>query len=217
MPIYTLLFWAGHFYARYTAPLCVLTLPLIGSALACLIANRGTMRTARCVYVAMLGCFAIWALASLHTGNIGNTHVLSAGFIGNHFSERRVAPSKCVIGYFNDNVINLDGKINGEALRAWTDGRLAAYVDDARIEVLIDWPGVLRSSFEDAYLRAKWVECTVQPPLGKSLCLAGKGGRNSDHVSLRLGWGLCRPTSRSTCGACAGCCTGGQSGAARAL
>jgi hypothetical protein len=172
VPLYTAFFWASHFYARYTAPLCVLTYPLTGLVLARLTAGHDTVRIGRWVYAAMLACFAVWALASLHTGNIGNTHVLSAGFIGHHFSARRVGAFQSgVIGYFHDGTVNLDGKVNGAALRASKAGRLGEYVDDVRIDVLIDWPEVLRSNLDGAYLRAKWVECPIQPPLGRSLCL----------------------------------------------
>ncbi len=43
-------------------------------------------------------------------------------------------------GFFNENVVNLDGKVNAAVFEATRAGRLCAFVDSARYEWLIDWP-----------------------------------------------------------------------------
>jgi hypothetical protein len=48
------------------------------------------------------------------------------------------------IGYFsNRRVVNLDGKVNGEALDAWRGGRLAEYLRREGIDVVVDNKNVL--------------------------------------------------------------------------
>jgi hypothetical protein len=172
IPVYTMFFWSSHFYARYMAPLSVLAFPIIGSGLAGFFATHPERRWTTLIYVVMLVSFSLSAVGSLHSGHIGNTHVFSAGFIQKHFSVERVGAFQSgVIGYFNDNVRNLDGKINGEALRATRARKLGEYLDEARIEVLIDWPEVLRANLEETSLQNHWVECKTQPPIHQSLCL----------------------------------------------
>ena len=180
IPIYTVLFWSSHFYARYMAPLTVLAFPIIGSGLAGLFAPARSRLCVGLVYVGMLASFFLHAATSLHTGHIGNTHVLAAGFVQGHFAGRRVGAFQSgVIGYFNENVLNLDGKVNSDALWARRSGTLVEYLDRARVDVLIDWPEVLRANLESGYLRDRWVPCEVQPPLGQSLCLRRRDGIGS--------------------------------------
>jgi hypothetical protein len=171
-PLYAMFVWATHFYARYAAPVTVLALPLLASASARAMSRARPAAAAAVVSAVMLTAFVGAGVVAFHTGRIGNLHVLSAGFVADHFPGRRIGAFQSgVIGYFNPDVVNLDGKINGAALRATAAGRLAAYVDGAGIDVLIDWPEAIRAGLDDAYLRAGWVPCHVQPPLGRSLCL----------------------------------------------
>jgi hypothetical protein len=45
------------------------------------------------------------------------------------------------IGYFHDHTINLDGKVNPEALRARKQGQLNSYIVQKPIEYIADWRG----------------------------------------------------------------------------
>lgn len=47
------------------------------------------------------------------------------------------------IGFFHDRTLNLDGKVNPEALRARELGRLPAYLVQSSVGWLVDWPQVL--------------------------------------------------------------------------
>ena len=58
---------------------------------------------------------------SLHLGKVGNGHSITAGYIQLNFQsnkDRIGAFQSGVIGYFNNNVINLDGKLDHNALKA---------------------------------------------------------------------------------------------------
>jgi len=46
------------------------------------------------------------------------------------------------LGFFHDRTINLDGKVNPDALRARLAGRTQEYVLASPIEYLTDWVGI---------------------------------------------------------------------------
>jgi predicted PurR-regulated permease PerM len=47
-----------------------------------------------------------------------------------------------IVGYFRDRTINLDGKVNPEALRARLDGRLSLYIVNSPIDYVFGWEGI---------------------------------------------------------------------------
>ncbi|MEN8184121.1 MAG: hypothetical protein ABFS46_16465, partial [Myxococcota bacterium] len=48
-----------------------------------------------------------------------------------------------VVGFFHDRTLNLDGKVNPQALQARRQGRIPGYVLRSDIEWLVDWPLIL--------------------------------------------------------------------------
>jgi hypothetical protein len=46
------------------------------------------------------------------------------------------------LGYFHDRTLNLDGKVNPEALRARAEGRIPAYIVERDVAYLADWVGI---------------------------------------------------------------------------
>ncbi len=55
------------------------------------------------------------------------------------------APQSGTLGYFHDRTINLDGKVNPQALDARQQNRLFDYVvRDTPIEYIVDWYGLAR-------------------------------------------------------------------------
>lgn len=104
--IYPIIFWATHFYRRYSAPISIFIIPIMAIAVSERIQTMS--KTLRFILVALPMCFFVWALLSLHTGRIGNTHAVTAGFIHDHFSSVKVGAFQSgVVGFFNANVINL--------------------------------------------------------------------------------------------------------------
>jgi hypothetical protein len=47
-----------------------------------------------------------------------------------------------IVGYFHDRTINLDGKVNADALRARLDERLSTYIVNSRIDYVFGWEGI---------------------------------------------------------------------------
>jgi hypothetical protein len=110
--IYIIFFWASHFYYRYSSPLSVFIIAFFGIIISKFFKDK--VRTLKYIFSSIIIIlFFLQAYYSLHTGTIGNTHSVSAGFIKQHFSNTKKvgAFQSGVIGYFNNNVINLDGKI----------------------------------------------------------------------------------------------------------
>ena len=168
--VYVALFWAGHFYDRYSAPLLIVVLPgvawLIATSAPLGFLRRGVVPTA-----VVLGlCFSAWAAIALHRGSIGNTHAVTAGFIYEQYPNQQVGAFQSgVAGYFNPNVYNLDGKIDPRALAAMEGDSLDAYVERLGLNVLVDWPGYL-SNLDSAYLATEWRPCPERPNNQSSLC-----------------------------------------------
>lgn len=171
MSIYVAFFWAGHFYQRYAAPLVVPVTAITAAAVAERI--RVLSRRAKLVLLCMMPvCFFGWAFLSLHTGRLGSGHTVSAGFVQDHFSSVKVGAFQSgVIGFFNSNVVNLDGKVNQAALEYASDGRLHVYIDSEGIDVLVDWPGYIYPSLDADWLAENWEVCEVQLHNDASICL----------------------------------------------
>ena len=59
------------------------------------------------------------------------------------------------LGYFHDRTLNLDGKVNPEALTALLEGEAAwhRYIANGKAEYVIDWVGIARFAVDhpDAY------------------------------------------------------------------
>ncbi len=173
--IYVVFFWATHFYDRYTAPLLTISLPLIAALMAAWLSGRSRW-LARAVVAGLVIAFFGWSYASLHTGRIGNSHSVTAGYIQQYFpAPTRVGVFQSgVIGFYNPNVINLDGKVNQAALDATAAGRMEQYLDEQAITVLIDWPSYLRKGVKEDYLKANWLPCEHVVPGGATLCYQRK-------------------------------------------
>jgi hypothetical protein len=171
---YTVFFWATHFYSRYAAPTAVLGLPIIAVSLAARF--KDNTRLVAVTSLGLLLAFLLWALLSLHSGRIGNTQSITAGFIHNEISgSTKVGAFQTgVIGYFNDNVINLDGKIDHLALEYSRRHELSRYLDQERVDVLVEWPGYIAGAFSDSYLAENWQSCDKNVPNGGSICLIRK-------------------------------------------
>jgi hypothetical protein len=171
-PVYLVLFWASHFYGRYTSPLLLIAIPALAGLAACLVAVRQLpVRGHAFAAAMMIGFFAVFAFASHHAGRIGNTHVITAGFVQQHFTaqEKVGAFQSGVIGFFNSNVVNLDGKLNRTALLHLEAGTLDQYIESAGLTAIIDWPSNIERYIAPRYFADTWKEFVVQPN-NRSIC-----------------------------------------------
>ena len=150
---YVLNFGPFWFMERYLAPLLLLTVPFLATAFEL---SRPRPRAlgvlAAVVLVANVPILAVlaggpgwpppaWAARDSNLGTHPNlNHLDQYAWV-----RANVAPG-CVVGayeagtlvYFRDGVVNLDGKVDHDALAAREAGRSPAYVDARRVDVMVD-------------------------------------------------------------------------------
>jgi hypothetical protein len=136
--LYVATIWAAHFYSRYFILLSVITY-------ICVAATLRTPREAAALGAVCLALFVSQSYLAFHSGRIGNSHSMAAGAIDRYFPrEVRIGMFQSgVTGFYHPNVINLDGKLDHEALDKLRKGRILDYIKEKRIVAVCDWPGYL--------------------------------------------------------------------------
>ncbi len=167
---------ATHFYYRYISPISILVIPIISINLMSIL-NKKTY-----IYFFSIFLFILQAYGSLHMGKVGNGHSVTAGYIQSNFQSTRDhigAFQSGVIGYFNNNVINLDGKLNHNALKALLRNKdkkdnykFSDFIEEQKINVIVDWEGYIKNSLSDLIINNKnWAECEFKIKNSQSICL----------------------------------------------
>jgi hypothetical protein len=169
LAVYVVAFWPRYFYPRYFAVLSVVTLPTLAAALAQVSGRRGMVA----FFTAMGVGFAVTMAVTLHRGATSNELSITAHYINANIDRHlRVGEfSSGVSGYFFDNVINLDGKVNAQAMTARRAGALPQYIDASGIRVVVDWPQTIDQFLPGPYFRDQWMPCPVSPPPASWVCL----------------------------------------------
>ena len=170
--IYLLLFWSVHFYRRYISPLNVVFIPVISVAVINYIDRFGAViRRFLIAFIPLL--FLVWAIVTFHSGAISNTHSITAGYVAENFSEveKVGALQSGAIGFFNENVENLDGKVNHAATEYLRNGALFQYINQENIEVIVDWEWVIQKFLPQVYENEDWKTCDKPIPNGWSTCV----------------------------------------------
>ena len=159
--VYVVLFWPSYFYGRYTALLVLFSIPVLAAGFHALAFPRVP---AVAVLAGSATLFLATAGLTLHRGEAGNTFSVTARVVETQIppSETVGAFSSGVLGYFFDNVVNLDGKVNAQAMRARREGRLGRYINESGISVLLDWRQTIETFVPDAYVDACWEPCLVR-------------------------------------------------------
>lgn len=150
-------YYGGWFGASYFLSRYLVSLSLVGAvawAAVLVVAARESPRAAAGLVVVLAGVMLV-ALARHADRAASHPHLQAVRWVEAHVppSTWVGAPQSGTLGYFHDRTINLDGKVNPDALRARASRRLFAYiVDDTPIQYLVDWMGL-----------ARWIEA---PPPG---------------------------------------------------
>jgi hypothetical protein len=109
---------------------------------------------------------------------VGNTSSIDAGYVHTYYPDAHVGAFQSgVIGYFNRDVENLDGKLNLPAYQAWSRNQLPALLDKEGVDVLVDWPTVMAKYLPQSYLDAEWKPCPVPLTGTGSVCLVRKNNQ----------------------------------------
>ena len=112
-----------------------------GTAIAAML-RRAAWRNATVVMLValMLGCTGAQWVAT-YNETTSNFFMPSVAYLQkNHPGARIGAFQSGTLGYFLDNVVNLDGKNNAASLRAVRTRQVIPYMLTEKIEVVSDWP-----------------------------------------------------------------------------
>jgi hypothetical protein len=154
---YTLSSWAGHFYGRYFSPLFLPFTVMMGIVIADVYFRRPLRSDGLLVcfrrpllFAGLLVCFSsplIVSLAALQMGKgyAGNTmYSQQLPLVRRHVPEEAyvAAAQSGTLGYFRSRVVNLDGKVNAEALRF--QNNMWLYLQHREIPWFCDWPSCVR-------------------------------------------------------------------------
>ena len=179
--IYPVFFASSWFYQRYFSPLLVVYLPILAIALHRLLHNKPRRFRVASLLVFIM-CFFIGAILSFHSGRITHTQAVAAGFAKENFSPRfRIGAHQTgILGFFNNNVINLDGKMNHDIHELEKKKEsLIAYLDRENIDIVIERGLIVHWCFlipEDkkALFLASWKRYTHKVPDERTICFVRK-------------------------------------------
>ena len=166
---------APYFYFRYTAFVMVISLPVIVVMFADLL---GKMKKHFAVLLLLipLVTFLIQAYLYLHSGRSAVAFAVRPEFIRENFeADTRVAAFQTgVLGYFCENVFNLDGKIDNSALESFKDKGIEYYIDKRKIDVLLGWKDFVPYLFRKEYLENNWQVYSEDIGDGRTICFVRK-------------------------------------------
>ena len=156
---YTFFFRASHFQSRYLILPRIAVLLCLFAALYTLWGQLGKNLLARrllipVLFVPMLLHFAFFA-RNFEDG-YANFMVYAVQWIDGHVEPEQTVGmfQSGTTGFvYPDHVVNLDGKVNSEALHAFQRGELPQYVDSAKFDYIIDWDLYTARAFSDPEVR----------------------------------------------------------------
>ncbi len=142
---YTFFFNAHHFMSRYFQPLRVLAIVFWSLTIPYLIKERSLLKQRSAKVLAGLLIVSAVIFNGAHyiynyTISIVNPLYVSGKWAQLHPDYKIGMTSSGIAEFIAGNVINLDGKVNYEALKARQSDSLGVYVVRNNISVLIDWP-----------------------------------------------------------------------------
>jgi hypothetical protein len=115
-------------------------------------------------------------LLYLHSGKSARAFAVRIEFVQNNFtSKNRIAAFQTgILGYFNENVINLDGKMDNAALESFSNGGIENYIDKMNIDVLMEWKDFVPNLFKKEYLEKYWQVYAEDIGDGRTICYVRK-------------------------------------------
>jgi hypothetical protein len=101
------------------------------------------------VFSGILGAHVLLSIAltaSTYNKTDSNQFMKVVSYLGEHCQDGRIgAYQSGTLGYFLDNVVNLDGKNNAHALQAVTTRKSLDYIQSQNLKYIADWPSIISS------------------------------------------------------------------------
>jgi len=173
--IYFLFSYAPHFYFRYTSIIMILSFPVF-VALSVFLIKKFRPFSKYTLMPLILIIFGAQAFLYLHSGKSAKGLTVRTEFVKKNFTkDERVASFQTgIMGYFCENVINLDGKIDNTALESFSNGGIEQYIDSMKINVLMEWKDFVPVLFKKEYLDRYWDVYSEDIGDGRTICYMRK-------------------------------------------
>lgn len=173
--VYFLFSNAAHFYYRYTAFITVLSLPVLTVLFGFLLSKMKSKQIYSVTAITIV-VFLLSALLYFHNGKSPKSLAIRSEFVKNNFSKdvRVGAFQTGNLGYFCENVINLDGKMDNTALQSFSSGGIEKYIEAAGIDVLLEWKNILSYVVSEDYLKNNWKIFSADIGDGTTICYVRK-------------------------------------------
>jgi 4-amino-4-deoxy-L-arabinose transferase-like glycosyltransferase len=146
---YGLWFGAPHFISRYFFPmspvLAILSMQGLFGAWRFLRERREAMATPFAIGVSVIATVLLVGLnVRNHQRSIHQMHFQAVEWIAKNVPEKTWigAAQTGTIGFFHDRTVNLDGKVNPEALKHVVADTIPQYVVDKGLQYIVDWFGL---------------------------------------------------------------------------
>lgn len=143
---YGFFFGAPHFISRYLIPVVVFLGPLSLLILSKSCGRFSFTRYGPYVLSALLVAVCLTLQLRIYLHGDKHPHFQVVNWINQHVPEDTWigAVQTGTLGYFHDRTINLDGKVNPDALKARMegDGAVIKYLDSIKLQYLADWYGL---------------------------------------------------------------------------
>ncbi len=148
--------WATHFYSRYFSPFALVWTVAISYILAVYAKRLPRLTASLLILLALTVIFGVYGLVfqKFVSGNQWYREQLS--LVRSHIpdDEPVAAGQSGTLGYFRDEVLNLDGKVNAEALEY--QDRMDEYLTGRGVVWFCDWPSYFRQYFGEGLQEKGW-------------------------------------------------------------
>lgn len=167
---YAVLSHATYFYFRYFSPMTVLILlsiiPIVYESVKSFSLKKYLMIGSLFTII-----FMAHAYLYFHSGKLGVHMSLRPAFINNNFQSGDLIGSyqSGVTGYYCENVVNLDGKINHIVLNYSQNIQLPRYIDSIGIIGLIEWKFAFPNGNSDQFNKS-WEKLSDDIGDNRTMC-----------------------------------------------
>jgi hypothetical protein len=157
MLIYFLFASVPFFFLRYLSPLFVIAIPILLITIAIYFEERNINYKRTLIIIALL-LYGINVFVGMHYNKNGTSLAVRTGFIEDNFAQAKKIGifQSGIAGYYFENVINLDGKMNNDVLSYSRKQRLETYLDSMNLNIMMEW----RETFDilnKNYLYENWM------------------------------------------------------------
>ncbi len=144
---YTSLFHVPYFIPRYLQPLRIISILITSISVPVIVKKLRTMQSSRSILYSVFGIFFLFGSAIFSF--IGYSHNFTGTGMGNFYaagiwakqhSESKIGMQQSgVASFMSDNIINMDGKVNADALNALKSNERGKYILACNITYIMDF------------------------------------------------------------------------------